>query len=46
MPGVVTDSNAHKREGSTLIWEFGPADALYTPVEIFAESVVGGEPSG
>ena len=40
MPGRVTNSNAHKRDGSTLIWEFGPADAFYTPVEIFAESVL------
>jgi hypothetical protein len=42
MPGRVTDSNAHKRDGTTLIWEFGPAEALQTPIEIYAESVVGG----
>jgi hypothetical protein len=39
LPGTVTDSNAHKRDGSTLVWEFGPADALLTPIEIYAESV-------
>lgn len=42
MPGEVTNSNAHKRDGSTLVWEFGPADAFHTPIEIVAESVVGG----
>jgi hypothetical protein len=41
LPGTVTNSNAHKRDGTTLVWEFGPADALETPVEIYAESVVG-----
>jgi hypothetical protein len=39
MPGWVTASNAHERDGATLIWRFGPADAATTPVEIFAESV-------
>jgi len=38
LPGTVTDSNAHKRDGKTLVWVFGPADALLTPVEIYAES--------
>jgi hypothetical protein len=42
MPGRVTDSNAHKREGTTLVWEFGPMDAVHTPVEIYAESAAGG----
>lgn len=42
MPGTVTDSNAHDRDGTTLVWEFGPADALLTPIEIYAESVIGG----
>ncbi len=41
LPGRVTNSNAHRRDGTTLVWQFGPADAFYTPVEIFAESVVG-----
>ncbi|MGW8266395.1 MAG: hypothetical protein ACWGSQ_08510 [Longimicrobiales bacterium] len=41
LPGTVTDSNAHKRDGTTLVWEFGPADALLTPIEIYAESVMG-----
>lgn len=40
MPGRVTNSNAHERDGDTLVWEFGPGDAGSTPVEIFAESVV------
>jgi hypothetical protein len=40
MPGTVTDNNAHRREDGVLVWEFGPADALYTPIEIFAESRV------
>lgn len=43
MPGRVTHSNAHRRDGGTLVWEFGPADALHTPVEIFAESMVARE---
>ena len=44
MPGRVTDSNAHHRDGTTLVWEFGPGDALSAPVEIYAESAVGGGP--
>jgi hypothetical protein len=40
LPGTVTDSNAHKRDGGTLVWEFGPADALMAPVEIYAESMM------
>ena len=40
MPGRVTGSNAHEREGTTLVWKFGPGDAVTTPVEIFAESVI------
>jgi hypothetical protein len=40
MPGRVTRSNAHRREGTTLVWEFGPADAFYTPIEIYAESLL------
>jgi hypothetical protein len=40
MPGRVTDSNAHEREGGTLIWKFSPGDAVTAPVEIFAESVM------
>jgi hypothetical protein len=41
MPGRVTTSNAHDRDGSTLIWKFGPTDAATAPVVIFAESVIG-----
>lgn len=40
MPGRVTTSNAHGRDGTTLVWEFAPGDATTTPIEIFAESVV------
>ena len=40
MPGRVARSNAQEQAGDTLIWEFGPGDALTDPVEIFAESVV------
>lgn len=43
MPGRVTESNAHDREGTTLIWKFGPGDAVTAPVEIFARSVVEGQ---
>lgn len=43
LPGRVLRSNAHTREDGTLIWKFGPADAIHTPVEIFAESRVEGE---
>lgn len=41
MPGRITNSNAHKRDGNTLVWEFGPVDAIASPIEILAESVVG-----
>jgi hypothetical protein len=45
MPGRVTASNAHDRDGTTLVWEFGlvwegAGDAVTAPLEIFAESVV------
>lgn len=40
MPGQVTNTNAHKREGSTLVWEFSPTDALAAPIVLIAESVV------
>jgi hypothetical protein len=43
MPGRVTDSNAHERDGATLVWEFSPGDALHAPVEIYAQSVVRGD---
>jgi hypothetical protein len=42
MPGRVTSSNAHDREGNTLVWEFTPADALTAPVVLTAESIIGG----
>lgn len=41
MPGRVTSSNAHERDGAVLVWKFGPGDAATAPVEIFAESAVG-----
>ena len=40
MPGRVLASNAHDRDGNTLIWEFAPGDALTAPLEIYAESLV------
>jgi hypothetical protein len=40
MPGRVTSSNAHDRDGNTLVWEFVPGDALTAPLEIVAESIV------
>jgi hypothetical protein len=40
MPGRVTNSNSHDRDGSTLVWEFGPGDAGAGPIEVYAESVV------
>lgn len=43
LPGEVRDSNAHRVEGTTLVWEFGPADAMEAPVELRAESVVAGQ---
>lgn len=46
LPGRVLRSNAHTREDGTLIWKFGPADAIHAPVEIFAESRVGGRKEG
>jgi len=42
MPGRVMNSNHHQRDGSTLVWEFEPLNAVASPIEIFAESVVGG----
>ncbi len=40
MPGRVTDTNAHKRDGHTLVWEFGPTDAMPEDIQIFARSVL------
>ncbi len=40
LPGQVLESNAHKRDGETLIWEFSPWDAVLVPVELFARSRV------
>ncbi len=40
MPGEVTSSNAHETDGNTLLWSFGPMDALSAPVEIQARSVL------
>lgn len=42
LPGRVTTTNAHEREGETLVWEFSPIDALTAPIVILAESVVRG----
>ena len=38
MPGRVMDSNAHETDGTTLVWEFSPNDAIQAPIEIYAES--------
>lgn len=40
MPGRVVDSNAHERDGTTLVWKFSPWDAILAPVEIQARSRV------
>ncbi len=40
LPGQVLESNAHKRDGATLIWEFSPWDAVLVPVELLARSRV------
>lgn len=42
LPGRVTSTNADRRDGDTLEWEFSPLDALAAPIELFAESVLGG----
>ena len=42
LPGTVSTTNASGRDGTTLTWKFSPLDKLTSPVEIFAESVVGG----
>lgn len=42
MPGRVTDTNAHKRDGNTLVWEFGPTDAMPEDIQVYARSVVQG----
>jgi hypothetical protein len=42
MPGSITTTNAHSREGNRLTWEFTPTDALEAPIVLVAESVVGG----
>ncbi|UCC83303.1 MAG: hypothetical protein JSW46_20525 [Gemmatimonadota bacterium] len=46
MPGRVTNSNSHDRDGGTLVWEFGPGDAGAAAVEIYAESVVRSDMGG
>ena len=43
MPGRVTDSNAHDRDGSTLKWEISPWDAAGGGLELYAESVTGNQ---
>jgi hypothetical protein len=42
MPGRVTVTNAHRRDGNTLEWEFSPLDELAGAVEVFAEAELGG----
>lgn len=38
LPGSVVDSNAHKREGTTLVWRFTGEDALAGEVELYARA--------
>jgi hypothetical protein len=42
LPGTVSTTNASGRDGKTLTWKFSPLDNFTGPVEVFAESVVGG----
>jgi hypothetical protein len=42
LPGRVTSSNADGRDGNVLEWKFSPLDDLMGPVEVFAESIIGG----
>lgn len=42
LPGRVTVTNAHRRDGNTLEWEFSPLDELTGTVEVFAEAELGG----
>lgn len=42
LPGEITESNADRVEDGTLVWEFGPDDAIEGPVEIRAASLVQG----
>lgn len=42
LPGTVITTNAAERDGNTLEWSFGPMENITSPVEIFAEAVVGG----
>ncbi len=46
MPGEVTTTNAHDRDGNTLEWEFSTDDAMAAPVVLVAESLVGGTGTG
>lgn len=46
MPGTVTSTNAHERDGDTLVWVFQPWDALTADVVLVAESKVGGRRRG
>ncbi|MGD2121085.1 MAG: hypothetical protein PVJ76_05045 [Gemmatimonadota bacterium] len=42
MPGTVTSTNAHERDGNTLVWVFQPWDALTADVVLVAESAIVG----
>ncbi len=46
MPGRVTDSNADETDGTTLVWEFSPTEAIQAAVEIYAESARGPDQEG
>lgn len=38
--GRVLDTNAEDREGDVLVWKFGPADVLASPIELYARAAV------
>ena len=37
LPGPVLETNAHRVEGDTVIWQFGLSDALLEPVQLYAK---------
>jgi hypothetical protein len=41
LPGTVTTDNADRKDGKVLEWTFSPLDNLTSPLEVFAEAVVG-----
>ncbi|GEM_PF-2560687 len=37
MEGDILETNAHERDGDTLVWSFVPLEAMAKPVEIYAQ---------